>query len=121
MKIRYIKCIAFGFLISAILTIISLTILSIVMINTDINENKYFIFYMLLTLLSLSIGSAFAAKLKGNRGLMTGVAVGMLYCIFIIFLGKVTKENFNVGASEVFIMMLDIIISGFAGILGVNL
>lgn len=121
MKIRYIKCIAFGFLISAILTIISLIILSIVMINTDINEKNYFIFYMIFTLISLSAGSAFAAKLKGNRGLMTGVVVGILYCIFIIFLGKVSKENFNVGANEIFMLTIDIIISGFAGILGVNL
>lgn len=121
LKNRSIKGIIKGFTIAVVITLILLFLLSILMINLSLKEKSYFIFYKAITIAALVIGAAFAGKYSGSRGFIIGLIVGVMYSIFILITFGITKGNFNIQGYFLFEVLINIVVSGISGILGVNI
>lgn len=121
LKNRAVKGILKGFIIAVVITLILLMLLSILMINLNLKEKSYFIFYKVITIAALVIGAAFAGKYSGSKGLVMGLIVGVMYSIFLLITFGITKGNFNIQGYFLFEILINIVVSGISGILGVNI
>lgn len=120
-KNRSIKGILKGLTIAIVITLIFLILLSILMINLNLKEKSYFIFYKTITIASLVIGAAFAGKYSGTKGLVIGIVVGVMYSIFLFTTLRISKGEFNIQGYFVWEVAINIIVGGISGILGVNI
>ena len=113
--------IAKGSMIAILITLIILFIFSIILTYTEIQENCITPVIIIITAISILIGSSSSTlKIKKN-GLINGLIVGLIYFLVIYILSSVmgTGFAFNINST---IMLISILVSGMiGGVIGVNL
>jgi len=120
-KRKFIKNIFKGSIGAIILSSILLLTLSIIMIKFDISKSIYNIVYRIIIIGSLVIGGAVTASGNEKKGWLSGVLVGLLFFIGIYILGALVSGDWSFDGIIVHRLFGYIIISGIAGILGVNM
>ena len=106
--------------ISLIATVIMLIIFSIILTYTNIRESAINPVIMIITALSILIGSSLGnIKIKKN-GLINGGLIGGIYIITIYLISSILNWKFSLNMQS-FIMIITAIIFGIlGGIIGVN-
>lgn len=109
-----------GVLIAIALTLIFLLIYAIVLTYTNVSEDTIAPVIIVITALSIIIGSSIANMKISKNGILNGSAIGIIYLIIIYLISSLIKNQFELtGAS--FIMIVTSIICGIlGGIIGVN-
>lgn len=120
-KRKFIKNIFKGAIGALILSGILLLILSIIMINFDIPKSIYNIVYRIIVIGPLVIGGVVTAKGNEQKGWLSGVLVGFLFFLGIYFLGSLVSGNWEFNEIIMYKLVGYVIISGIAGIFGVNM
>ncbi|MGG7176458.1 TIGR04086 family membrane protein [Clostridium paraputrificum] len=118
---KILKSVFKGLMGAVLLALILLLILSLIMTKFDLTEKVYSIVYVVITALSLVIGSVFAAKCNGRKGWLTGFLVGLMFFVCIHILGAIATGNISFDMAEMYKLGASITIGTIAGILGVNL
>ena len=113
--------IAKGSIIAILMTLILLFIFSIILTYTGLEENCIKPVIIVITAISILVGSSISTlKIKKN-GLINGFIVGIIYFFVIYILSSVTGTGFAFNLNSI-IMLISIIVSGMiGGIIGVNL
>ena len=113
--------IAKGSIIAILMTLILLFIFSIILTYTGLQENCITPVIIVITAISILVGSSISTlKIKKN-GLINGFIVGIIYFFVIYILSSVTGTGFAFNLNSI-IMLISIIVSGMiGGIIGVNL
>lgn len=110
-----------GFLISVIFTLVLLFIFSIILTYTNISENVISPVIIVISAISILIGSSISTiKIKKN-GLLNGLLVGLIYMLFIYILSSIINNNFSLNGTSIVMIASGVITGMIGGIVGVNL
>ena len=115
------KGIVRGFLVSAIMTFFLMILLSIIMVIFDFSEGTYNYINKFITIGSLVIGTFIGAKIKGKKGWITGMILGIIFFIFIVLLKSIIIGKISFVGKTFTTLLFYIGISTVSGILGVNI
>lgn len=112
--------IARGVGISLIATILLLIIFSIVLTYTNIQENVINPVIMVITAISILIGSSIGnIKIKKN-GLINGGIIGGVYILTIYLISSILNWQFGLDAQSIIFIVVGIVFGVLGGIIGVN-
>lgn len=103
------------------ITILSLFIFAILLTYTNIQENTMIPVVIIITAVSILIGSSLSTLRIKKNGLLNGALVGVIYILLIYIISSLTGSGFSLNIMS-FIMLVSSIIAGMiGGIIGVNL
>ena len=115
-----IKKIIKGSIISIIVTIVSLVIFAIRLTYTGIAERTIPTVTIIITALSILIGSSLSmSKLKKN-GIINGSLVGLIYIMVIYILSSIIEGNFALNIYSIIMILGSVLAGALGGIIGVN-
>lgn len=106
--------------ISLIVTVVLLIIFAIILTYTKIQENVINPVIMIITAISILIGSSLGnIKIKKN-GLINGAVIGAIYVIFIYLISSLLNWKFMLNAQSIIMIVISILFGILGGIIGVN-
>lgn len=106
--------------ISLISTLIMLIIFSIILTYTNIQESTINPVIMIITAISILIGSSFGnTKIKKN-GLINGGIIGAIYIIIIYFISSILNWRFSLNIQSIIMIITAVVFGVLGGIIGVN-
>ena len=109
-----------GVIISIVFTLIFLFIFSIILTYTTISESFITPTIIVITAISIFIGSSIGnIKMKKN-GLFNGALIGGIYLLSIYLLSGIINQNFSLSTRSIIIIVAGMICGMFGGIIGVN-
>ena len=115
-----IKNILKGVVISLISTVILLIIFSVILTYTNIQENVINPVIMIITAISILIGSSLVnIKIKKN-GFINGGIIGAIYIIVIYLISSILNWKFALNVQSIIMIAISIIFGILGGIIGVN-
>lgn len=110
-----------GSISAIILTIILLLIFATLLTYTEIKENTINPVIIVITGISILVGSSISTlKIKKN-GLINGFLVGLIYIITIYLISSITEAGFKINLSSLIMILVSIIMGMIGGVIGVNL
>ena len=115
-----IKNIFKGIGISMLFTIICLLIFSIVLTYTNIGENTITAVIMVVTAISILIGSSIGNKTIKKNGILNGALVGGGYILILYLISSLLNVRFSLNMQSGIMIMLGIVFGVLGGIIGVN-
>lgn len=118
---KYFKNIIKGVMISIILTMLLLLILSFIMMIFELSEGNYNLIFGIVSSISLAVGAVIAAKYNQSKGWLTGLIIGIIFFIFLLFLSSLINGGFSLEKQELYRLLINLAIGTVAGMLGVNL
>ncbi len=117
---KTIKNIIKGTGIALITTVILLLIFSIILTYTNIDEKVINPVIMIVTAISILLGSSLGnIKIKKN-GLINGGIIGAIYIITIYLISSILNWKFSLNIQSIFMILIAIVFGILGGILGVN-
>lgn len=109
-----------GVIISIIFTLVFLFIFSIILTYTSMSESFIAPVIIVITAISIFIGSSVGnIKMKKN-GLLNGALIGGIYLLSIYLLSGIINQNFSLSTQSIIIIIAGMICGMFGGIIGVN-
>lgn len=109
-----------GSIIAMVATIILLIIFAAILTYTNINENTMPTVIIVITALSILIGSQIATSKIKRNGILNGAIVGLIYIAFLYILSGLVTKNFSLNNYSIIMIATSILIGGLGGIIGVN-
>lgn len=110
-----------GIAIAFITTFVFLLVLSIILTYTNVSEEIINPTIIIITAISILIGSTISnIKMKKN-GLINGGIIGGLYIILLYIFSSVFNENFSLTMQSVIMIITGIAFGILGGIIGVNI
>ena len=110
-----------GTIISMLLTLILLTIYSALLSFTNISENTMTPVVLVMTGISILIGSSMSSINIKKQGMLNGGLVGLIYMLFIYTLSSIFLVGFELNLNCILMIIIGIITGMLGGIIGVNL
>ena len=117
---KNIKYIIKGVIISIIATLILLFIFSILLTYTNISEKLINPFIIVITAISVLIGSSIGNTKMKKNGLLNGAIIGGIYLTLIYIISSIINHNFILTVQSVIIIISGIICGMLGGIIGIN-
>lgn len=115
-----LKNIIKGVGISLITTVLLLLIFSIILTYTNIEENVINPVIMIITAISILIGSSIGnIKIKKN-GLINGGLIGGIYILIIYLVSSILNWKFSLNLQSIIMIITAFIFGILGGIIGVN-
>lgn len=109
-----------GIIISFITTIVFLLIFSIILTYTNISESFITPTIIVITAISIFIGSTISNSKIQKNGLLNGAIVGGIYLLIIYLISSIINQKFLVSMQSIIMIISGMICGMFGGILGVN-
>lgn len=112
-----------GVLVSLLVSLVAIIFLSVVSLATESMFIDTYLRYIMVgvTVASIFLGSAYAARAAGGAGLLIGVAVGLVYVLISVGVGlEMSQESLSL------LVLANKLLAGIAagalgGLVGVNL
>lgn len=117
---NYFMSIGKGFIISIIFTIIALSIFSLLLTFTNIGEETIEPVVIIVTAISILIGSSICTKMLKSKGLINGAIVGAIYIFTIYVTSSLVNSNFSLNYESAIMIVSGIICGIIGGIIGIN-
>ena len=109
-----------GVIISIMFTLIFLFVFSVMLTYTNISESFIAPVIIVITAISIFIGSSIGnIKLKKN-GMLNGALIGGIYLLSIYLLSGIMGQNFSLSTQSIIIIISGMLCGMFGGIIGVN-
>ena len=110
-----------GLGIAFIITFVFLLILSIVLTYTNVSENIINPTIIIITALSILIGSSISnIKIKKN-GLINGGIIGGVYIVLLYLFSSIFSMQFSLTIQSIIMIITGIVFGILGGIIGVNI
>lgn len=106
-----IKSILTGIIKSFVITFILIMLISIILVNTNINESIIGPGIFIITCISIFVGAMSSIK---NNGIINGGIVGIIYILAIYLLSSIFNGEFGLTISSLILIILSIL-SGMVG------
>ncbi len=115
--IRIVK----GSIVAIIITLILLFLFASLLTYTSLQETIIIPVVMIITAISILIGSSISTlKIKKN-GMVNGALVGMIYMVTIYLISSLTGTGFACNVNTIIMMVSAVLAGMLGGIIGVNL
>lgn len=109
-----------GILVSIILTLILLFVFATILTYTDVAEKTTPAVIIVITAISLLIGSSMATKKTRRNGLLNGAIIGAIYLLFIYIISSIIGGRFGINLKSIIMIIAGIVFGTLGGIIGVN-
>lgn len=110
-----------GSITAIILTLMLLFLFAILLTYTNLQENIMTPVVIVITAISILVGSSISTlKIKKN-GLFNGALVGLIYIVTIYLISSVTGSGFTCNTNSIIMMVSSIVAGMLGGVIGVNL
>ena len=103
------------------ITILSLFIFAILLTYTNIQESTMIPVVIIITAVSILIGSSLSTLRIKKNGLLNGALVGVIYILLIYIISSLTGSGFSLNIMSIIMLVSSIIAGMIGGIIGVNL
>lgn len=110
-----------GSVISIFISVILLFIASLILTYTNIGENAIPTMIIIISAISIFIGSLVSAMHIKQKGILNGSLVGAIYIIIIYLFSSIAITGFNMNIKSLIMLVSSIIAGTIGGIVGVNL
>ncbi len=109
-----------GVVISLIFTTIMLLIFAILLTYTDVSESTISTVIIIVTAISILLGSSLVnLKIKKN-GLLNGAIIGASYILIIYLISSILNWRFTLNLQSIIMIAVGIVFGILGGIIGVN-
>ncbi len=112
--------IAKGVGISLLTTFILLLIFATILTYTQISENMINPVIIIVTAISILIGSSIGNRKLKKNGLFNGALIGGIYIITIYLISSILNWNFGLEVQSIIMIVIGMIFGILGGIIGVN-
>jgi len=109
-----------GTMISIILTLILLFAFATVLTYTTVAENTIPAVIIVITAISLLIGSSVVGRKARKNGMLNGGIIGGIYLLLIYVISSIVGGNFSIGFKSFIMIIVGILFGILGGIVGVN-
>ena len=117
---KNLKNISIGIGISIFITSICLFVLSILLTYTNLSENTITPTIIIITGISVLIGSSIGnVKIKKN-GIINGAIIGGGYILILYLISSLINVEFTLNFKSIIMIIVGILFGIFGGIMGVN-
>lgn len=113
---RVIKGSAF----SIIITLIGLLIYSLILSYTSAAENTMPTTIIIITAVSILIGSTISTSNIKKNGIVNGMLVGIIYIATIYLISSIVTGNFLLTTNSIIMIIASVLTGALGGIIGVN-
>ena len=113
--------IAKGSTLSIGITLILLFIFALLLTYTNMQENIISPVVIIISAVSVLIGSSISTIKMKKNGLLNGGLVGIVYVLTIYILSSVMGAGFNLNMSATIMLIASIVTGMIGGIIGINL
>ena len=110
-----------GSIIAFLISIMLLFIFAILLLYTNIQENTIKPVVIIISIISILVGSSLSSIKIKRKGIVNGALVGTIYIMVIYILSSICFVGFELNLESI-IMIISSIISGMiGGVIGVNI
>lgn len=115
-----LMCVIKGSVVANVISLALLFIFAILLTYTNLQENIMAPVVIVITAISILIGSSISTlKIKKN-GLLNGALVGLIYILTIYLLSSLTGSGFACNINSIIMIICAIMAGMLGGIIGVN-
>lgn len=115
-----IKRIIKGSAFSIVITLIGLLVYSIILSYTSISETTMPATIIIVTAVSILIGSTISTANIKKNGILNGVLVGIIYIAIIYLISSIVTGNFLLNTNSIIMVIASVLTGALGGIIGVN-
>lgn len=115
-----IKKIIKGSVFSIVITLIGLLVYSIILSYTSISETTMPATIIIITAISILIGSTISTANIKKNGIVNGVLVGLIYIAIIYLISSIVTGNFLLNTNSIIMVIASVLTGAMGGIIGVN-
>ena len=109
-----------GLMFSFIITLVSVFLFSIILTYTNISEKVIPIVIIILTFVSILIGTMIGIRKISKNGMLNGAIIGGAYVIMLYLISSILNTGFTLNIYTVFMIIAGIISGIIGGMIGVN-
>ena len=109
-----------GILISLLVTLLAIFIFSILLAYTNISERVIPIVIIIMTFISILIGSIISMRKVSNNGMINGAIIGGTYVMLLYLISSILNTGFGLNAYTIIMAIAGIVSGIIGGIIGVN-
>ena len=109
-----------GLIIAILFTVIALSLFSIALVYTNLSEETIEPVILVVTAVSILIGSSIGLKNLKSKGILKGGTIGFLYMIIIYLLSSFTNSDFSLNGASIIMIICGIVGGIIGGIIGIN-
>ena len=109
-----------GLMFSFLITLVSVFLFSIILTYTNISEKIIPIVIIILTFISILIGTMIGIRKISKNGLINGAIIGGAYVILLYLISSILNTGFTLNIYTVIMIIAGIISGIIGGIIGVN-
>ncbi len=110
-----------GFGIALILTVIFVWIYALILVKTNIQENTITPVVIIISGISVLIGSSIACLHVKKNGIINGACIGGIYYAILYILSSIALCGFAINIKSLIMIATGILLGGIGGIIGVNI
>ena len=110
-----------GSVIAIVLTLILLSIYAVLLSTTDISETTMVPVVLVITGISILIGSSMSTVSIKNKGMINGFLVGLIYIIALYIVSSLMLVGFELNFNSILMMLVGAVTGMIGGVIGVNL
>lgn len=115
-----IKKVIKGSAFSIIITLIGLLVYSIILSYTSVSESTIPTIVIIITAISILIGSTISTSNIKKNGIINGMFVGLIYIAIIYLLSSIVTGNFLLNITSIIMIIASVLTGALGGIIGVN-
>lgn len=109
-----------GGLLAIVASILMLIIFAAFLTYTNVNESVIPTVLIIITAISILIGSQITTSSIKKNGILNGILVGAIYITMLYLISSTISKNFSLNNYSIIMIATSIIIGGLGGIIGVN-
>ena len=109
-----------GIFIAFLVTIITLIIFSVILVNTNLSEETIKPVIITITGISILVGSSIGTRKIKKNGIFNGAIIGGIYILSIYIISSIMSSNFSLNLASLMMIIIGMVGGVFGGILGVN-
>ena len=117
MAVRIFK----GLIVAFIITLISIFIFSIVLTYSNVSESIIPIVIIVLTFISIFIGTMISVRKINKNGMLNGGIIGGAYVLFLYLLSSILNTGFTLNTYTIIMIIAGVLSGIIGGIIGVNM
>lgn len=106
--------------VAIILTALLLIIYSALLTYTGISEDTIPVVIIVITALSILVGSFFSSINIRKNGLTNGALVGLIYILLLYLVSSIVSKNFGLSMYSIIMIIASVMAGAIGGIIAVN-
>lgn len=110
-----------GSVIAIVLSLIFLTIYAAILSFTSVSETTMVPVVLVLTGISILIGSSMSSISIKKQGIINGGLVGLIYVLFLYIVSSIAGIGFGLNMNAIIMLIVGIITGMIGGVIGVNI